>query len=268
MEQKMMRLITGEAALKRAASLFDGWEETLIWTALEGMMGQVWALQDDADPTPQVALCQTGDFVFLAGDAALPSAERLLMALKEHLQNRFAIITPQDDAWSKRIQQVFGDAVKAGERYAICKETDGFEPERLAYLAKQVPCGVTLVPIQGEIYDLVMQQDWSMDFCSQFAGKKHYEQDGLGIAALYGKELIGGASSYIRYREGIEIEVDTRSDWRRKGIATACCAELILRCLAKGHYPSWDAANRESVALAQKLGYREKGAYPVWFLNS
>ena len=38
--------------------------------------------------------------------------------------------------------------------------------------------------------------------------------------------------------------------------APACGAALVLTCLARGLYPSWDAANRESVALAEKLGYR------------
>ena len=34
-----------------------------------------------------------------------------------------------------------------------------------------------------------------------------------------------------------------------------CGAALILKCLERGLYPSWDAHNKESLALAQKLGY-------------
>jgi predicted GNAT family acetyltransferase len=62
--------------------------------------------------------------------------------------------------------------------------------------------------------------------------------------------------------------VETHPDHRRRGIATACSAKLILECMERGLYPSWDAANRISVHLAEKLGYREKGAYRVWYLNS
>lgn len=40
-----------------------------------------------------------------------------------------------------------------------------------------------------------------------------------------------------------------------RGQVTACGAALILQCLQRGLYPSWDAANMESVALAEKLGY-------------
>ena len=55
-------------------------------------------------------------------------------------------------------------------------------------------------------------------------------------------------------------------DMRRRGVALACCARLILTCLDRGLYPSWDAANLESVALARRLGYRPAGPYDAWEL--
>jgi len=66
------------------------------------------------------------------------------------------------------------------------------------------------------------------------------------------------------YNDGIEIQIDTREDHRRKGLAAACGAALILECLKRGIYPGWDAANMESVRLAEKLGYRLKGPYYTW----
>lgn len=44
-------------------------------------------------------------------------------------------------------------------------------------------------------------------------------------------------------------------------------AALILECLKKGLYPSWDAQNKESVILAEKLGYHydhDYAAYEIW----
>lgn len=84
---------------------------------------------------------------------------------------------------------------------------------------------------------------------------------GLGVAALRDGELVGGASSYVCFSGGIEMQVETRKDMRRRGVALACCARLILTCLDRGLYPSWDAANLESVALALRLGYRLAGPY-------
>ena len=67
--------------------------------------------------------------------------------------------------------------------------------------------------------------------------------------------IVAGASSYTRYVEGIEIEVDTVPEERRKHLATIVCSALILKCLEEGLYPSWDAQNMNSVRLAESLGY-------------
>ncbi len=76
--------------------------------------------------------------------------------------------------------------------------------------------------------------------------------------------IVAGASSYARYNEGIEIEVDTVAEERRKGLATITCAALILRCLDEGLYPSWDAQNMNSVHLAEKLGYEYDHEYTAY----
>ncbi len=94
--------------------------------------------------------------------------------------------------------------------------------------------------------------------------QKDFLERGLGIVALKDGQLAAGASSYSRYREGIEIEVDTRQDQRRLGLATACCARLILECLNRGLYPSWDAQNRISLHLAEMLGYEFSHEYPAY----
>ena len=80
-------------------------------------------------------------------------------------------------------------------------------------------------------------------------------------------ELVSGASSYSRYEGGIEIEIDTNEKYRRKGLAYICGAKLILECLKRNLYPSWDAQNKWSLALAEKLGYHYShtyNAYEIW----
>ncbi len=81
------------------------------------------------------------------------------------------------------------------------------------------------------------------------------------MVILLGQEIVAGASSYSSYAGGIEIEIDTREDHRRKGLAYICGARLILECCSRGLYPSWDAQNLQSVALAEKLGYHFDHAY-------
>ena len=80
--------------------------------------------------------------------------------------------------------------------------------------------------------------------------------------------FVSGASSYTRYREGIEIEVDTIESERRKNLALISCSALILRCLDEGLYPSWDAHNMGSVHLAEKLGYEFDHEYTAYEVAS
>ena len=80
--------------------------------------------------------------------------------------------------------------------------------------------------------------------------------------------IVSGASSYTRYREGIEIEVDTVEEERRKHLATAVCAALILRCLREGLYASWDAQNLNSVRLSEKFGYVFDHEYTAYEVSS
>ena len=65
----------------------------------------------------------------------------------------------------------------------------------------------------------------------------------------------------------MEIEVDTRKDCRRQGLALACSAAFLMECLEKGIVPNWDAANLQSVGLAEKLGYVYEKEYRVYQLK-
>ena len=109
--------------------------------------------------------------------------------------------------------------------------------------------------IDRGLYGQCLESGWAADFVSCFGGWEPYERWGLGFVARKDGALAAGASSYTAYGGGIEIEVDTKEEFRRQGLAAACGARLILACLDRGLYPSWDAANLASVGLAEKLGY-------------
>ena len=78
------------------------------------------------------------------------------------------------------------------------------------------------------------------------------------------EEMVAGASSYSYYDGGIEIQIDTREDYRRKGLAYVCASALMLECLKRGLYPGWDAQNLVSAKLAGELGYQYAGEYVAY----
>jgi predicted GNAT family acetyltransferase len=75
---------------------------------------------------------------------------------------------------------------------------------------------------------------------------------------------VAGCSSYTLANNKLEIEIDTHPDHRRKGLARAVAAALILYCLDAGIEPCWDAHNPESAALAEQLGFTDPTPYEVF----
>lgn len=237
----------------KAKALFEGWQESLIWSCLQKVMGKVYVTDLEK---PKSAFAFVGVFAFYAGE---PDEELL-----KNKPAGFVIMTPQNEAWAKLIESVYPDAKKV-TRYAIKKNT-GFDTGALKKNLELLPEGYELKNIDEKIYDLCMENPVTADFVSVFGGKENYLKDGRGVVILKNGKIVSGASSYTRYKEGIEIEVDTAEPERRKNLALISCSALILRCLEEGLYPSWDAHNQISVHLAEKLGYEfdhEYHAYEV-----
>lgn len=231
------------------SALFGNWEEMLLRACLQGVMGKIY-VTNLVCPASAVAII--GDFAFLAGK---PDRE-LFSCLKG-----FVIAVPQNAAWENALAGYYGKRAKNVSRYATKKEPDVFDYEALTTAVSLLPCGYKLCMIDEPLYHKCLQENWSRDFVSQFRDYNHYGSLGIGVVILKGGEVVSGASSYVRYREGIEIEVDTKKEYRRKGLAYVCSAKLILECRNRNLYPSWDAQNLYSLSLAQKLGYHYSHTY-------
>lgn len=245
---------------KEAEKLFGDWQETIIWSCLQNVMGAVYA---DRSERPASAVAVLGDFSFFAG-----TPNEALVSHKPEAGGRgFMIMIPQNDAWANLIIRNYGDQAKKVTRYAMKKEAKAFDGQKLAAAVNSIGPEYEIRMMDEELFHLCRSADWSKDLVSQYPDYKTYERLGLGAVALRDGDLVCGASAYSRYETGIEIEIDTKMEYRRRGLAYGCGARLILECLARGLYPSWDAQNKWSVALAEKLGYgfdHEYTAYEIF----
>ena len=235
----------------RVKRLFEGWQETLITSCLQKVMGNIF-VTDLSEPASAFAF--VGCFGFLAGK---PDWE-----LVKSKPEGFALLTPRDRLWAELIEATYPDAKKV-TRYAIQKDTR-FDVNSLKKNLLLIPNGYELKEIDAELYDKCLESSATADFVSSFGCKEAYLKHGMGVVVIRNGEIVSGASSYTRYREGIEIEVDTVEEERRKHLALIACSTLILRCLEEGLYPSWDAQNMASVRLAEKLGYQFDHEYTAY----
>lgn len=231
--------------------IFDGWNETLIYSCIQMVMGKIYVTDID---NPKSAFAYVGCFGFYAGE---PEKELVI-----NKPDGFVIMVPQNEAWAKLIEECFGTA-KRVTRYAIKKNTI-FNEEALRNNVCRLPEGYELKRIDADIYDKCLDNPVTADFVSSFENKDRYLAIGRGMVITKDDKIVSGASSYTRYLEGIEIEVDTIPDERRNHLATIVCSALILSCLEEGLYPSWDAQNMNSVRLAEKLGYEFDHEYTAY----
>lgn len=118
-----------------------------------------------------------------------------------------------------------------------------------------------IVPIDSEIVAQLLSEEWSTDLVLNTMTPPDNMLGGFGFIAKTGGNIVGGVGCYTMYLNGIEVEIDTRSGYRRRGIATRLAQRIILECGRRGLECHWDAMNLESVALATKLGFSQADTY-------
>lgn len=245
---------------EKVAGFFSSMEDTIIWSCLERTM---WSIYVDNLREPRSAMALLGDFCFWAGEAD----EALAGFKPPFCEQEFVIMVPGNEAWETAVETVYGSRARQVRRFATKKEEHVWDLEKLETIVSMLPDEYELKIIDRDIYHYAQEHSWAREWVSQFPDYESYEKNGLGAAVLKDGIPVSGASSYSWYSRGIEIEIDTHEDFRRKGLATVCGARLILECEKRGLYPGWDAQNPWSLALAEKLGYhfdKEYTAYEIW----
>lgn len=257
-----MMVELGRQKRQSIRALCEGSREVLVRGAAEGTMGRVWA--------PGLARCPyclivSGDFAYLLG---LPPKGAGALDLKSQIYQSAsrAFIFPENGRWEQWIQEEFDGNFRMVTRYALNKKERHFDVERLNCYVQSVPRGIRVRRIDERLYHLALKEEWSRDLCSNFEDFKHFDACRFGYGAMKGHKLVSGCSAFGASEGMMEIEVDTRKEFRRQGLALACSAAFVLECLEKDIVPNWDAANQQSVGLAEKLGYVFEREYQVYQL--
>ena len=255
---------------KRVEALFQNTTDTVILSCLQKVMGEIYATED-----LKSAMAILGDFSFFVG---VPREELLFFGVKLYSRNGdldpsdHLVMVPENEAWEKQIEQSLGTRAERIVRYAIKKE--GLQVFDRGNLQKVVDRlwgepqyqGYELRMINRALYGQIQGIDWCREWVENYPSYELFENCALGAVILKEGEPVAGASSYSSYLQGIEITIRTKEEYQRQGLAYICAAKLILECMQRGLYPSWDAANTKSVALSKKLGYhfdKEYIAYRV-----
>lgn len=241
---------------QRVAALFAGMPgaDSMVLAALAGQ-GRVLV---DSPVRPRCGVAAAGDFLYCGGEPGREARHILRRAMGVHQD--WLIYAP--GGWMDVVRSIA--PVKIVTRVAY----DPRQPENghLRSLLKAMPEGASLQPIEGEWIDWCRQAEWSRDFVSLYSSED-YRQRGLGVLLMVDGEAVAGASSYVSYPGGIEVQVQTRDDQQGRGYATLAAAKLILMAHERGLVATWDAANEASAHIAEKLGYTKQGEYQVAMID-
>lgn len=85
--------------IHKIETIFANWEETLIWSCLQNVMGKVFVTNKE---NPKSACAYVGCFMFFAGE---PDKELVL-----NKGNGFNIMVPQNELWARLIEECYPDS--------------------------------------------------------------------------------------------------------------------------------------------------------------
>ena len=155
---------------QKAEKLFDGWQEGCIWSALQGVMGDIY-VDDEASPASGAVVL--GDFAFLAGK---PDRDMLLW---ESLcgEKEFMIFVPQNDAWNGIIEEYYKDKAKKVIRYAIKKERNVFDRSHLKNVVLSLSSEYRASVIDEELFHQCMALEWCRDGVANYPDYDLYPQN-------------------------------------------------------------------------------------------
>ena len=97
-----MNLIYELKETGRATALFAGWQDSVVWSALQGVMGKIYV---DSLEKPESGVVMLGDFCFLSGK---PKSEIISGALTNSASEE-VILVPQNDDWAQMIVECYGE---------------------------------------------------------------------------------------------------------------------------------------------------------------
>lgn len=238
--------------LEKVEKLFTNSHDTCVLSCLQDVMGRCYTSQDERS-----AIAALGSYLYLGGK---PEKVLLEQALADVRSGKVHLIDLSGQ-WTSFLAHFFAGGYKVQTRYALSQEGTVFDTEVLLQNVQMLSAAYEMKRIDRTLFETCAMEEWSRDFVCNYDSFALFEKHGLGYVILKDGEVVAGASSYSGYREGIEISIATREDFRRQGLAKICASKLILECLKKGWYPNWDAANTKSLALAKQLGYHDAGAY-------
>lgn len=102
---------------------------------------------------------------------------------------------------------------------------------------------------------------------ANYTDYEDFKTRGSGAVVRYKGEIVASASSFLTFERDIELDVSTKPEHQRRGLADACINLMLSDCAKRGITVHWDAQNESSLKLAVSHGFELDQDYAVWILG-
>lgn len=239
---------------EQARIFFTEPHDSLIYTITEGMKGKAYG----AGEPLQCVYLHFGYFSFLAGDASCAAARELVDKISELTGGKEVAVVSYGEGWETLLRERYPKA-EIKDRAMMQIPPQGLNYEKIEALLRAYQEGAhgdyVLRGIDRRLYDILQKEEWADGMVTNFDSYEEFAEHGFGYVMCDGEVPVSGCSVYSYYSTGVEIQVDTKEEYRGKGLAKTASAAMIQECRRRNMRPSWDAANPTSQTIAGHMGF-------------
>lgn len=227
-----------------------GWD-VIFNTSLE----YGFVLADNVEQ-PNVALSFLGGCIIYGGDANHNSAKDLIYSMEVQ-----PTILPYPESWATLIKNEYKEKAKFETRYYL--PFASIDKKRLLSIDLSTNNGYEIERINEQLAAKLKDEIGEEYQIYHYSSLRDFAEKGCGFCITNGNEICSTAAAYLRNGNKIQIQVNTKQQYRQQGMATITSACMLRYCVENGITADWDAANTHSRDLANKLGYTECIPYYV-----
>lgn len=233
--------------------------DSLIFSVFENIAGELWV--DDLKK-PAISLACYKDFCFLSGK---PQA---VDGIKDNIfsQSDNPVLIADNSLWADYLKKYA--LIKKTVRYKLVAP-EKFDTELLSELSEKIKAcpELELKLVTSADFDSFNPEGWEHDLRGCSENSSDFMKNSLGVVIKDKNSVVCIASAYTYYSKGIEVQIETKKEYRNRGLALSASAALVLECIKRGLTPHWDAAHEQSARLALRLGFVMQGEYTAYELK-
>lgn len=244
---------------EKAFEMLSGFKDSVIFSIFENITGKLYV---DDEKKPEIALGCYKDFCFLSGNPC--KVENLDAVLFSQCDN--PVLIADNSLWADFLAKNTGFEKITRYKLKACESFDTVKLKSFTEKIKSFP-QLSMRIMNGEDYDSFNPVGWEHDMRGCYKNREDFCEKSFGVIISDGREIVCGATAYSYYSKGIEIQIETKENYRNKGLATIAAAQLLLECEKRGATPHWDAAHMQSAKMAMKLGFEIVCRYDAYQLK-